>query len=154
MATFQYPITAFHFSVSFLNEAGESDFDVGFQSVGGLDVQIETETIKEGGENRFEHVLPVRSKYSDLVLKKGLTRPDNSKLITWCKDTFEKLIFTPKNLLITLLNEEHQPLLSWRVAHAWPKSWKMQELNAEKGEILIQTLELNYNYFSFTAEKQ
>ena len=31
----------------------------------------------------------------------------------------------------------------------WPKGWKMGELNAEKGEILIETLELNYNRFEF-----
>ena len=37
-----------------------------------------------------------------------------------------------------------------KIMHAWPKNWKIGELNAERGEVLIETLELNYNYFEFT----
>ena len=47
---------------------------------------------------------------------------------------------------IKLLNEEHQPLMHWTINNVWPRSWKIGELNAERGEVLIETLELNYNY--------
>ena len=144
MATY-YPPVNFHFSVSF--GSSKDTIDAYFQSVSGLDVSMETETIKEGGINHFEHVVPTRSKFSDLVLKRGKVPPKDSKLADWCKQAFEQFTFSPQNLVISLLNEEHEPLMTWKVICAWPKSWKMSELNAEKGEVLIETLELNYNYF-------
>jgi T4-like virus tail tube protein gp19 len=60
-----YPPVNFHFAVHF---GASSNIDlkknnfkltgegISFQSVSGLSVQIQTENIKEGGENRFEHV--------------------------------------------------------------------------------------------------
>ena len=146
MATY-YPPVNFHFLVSFDNS--QDTIDAYFQSVSGLDVSMETETIKEGGINNYEHVVPTRSKSSDLVLKRGKLLPAQSNITKWCKDAFEKFIFEPKNLVIKLLDEKHKPLMVWKVNHAWPKGWKLGELNAEKGEILIETLELNYNYFIF-----
>lgn len=125
----------------------KDDPDVRFQSVSGLDVQLDTENVKEGGENRFEHVLPGRTKYSDLSLKRGLLLPSQSAVAQWCLDAFQRLEVLPINLTVTLLNENHEPLLEWKVIHAWPKSWKFNELNAEKGEVFIETLELNYNRF-------
>jgi hypothetical protein len=37
----------------------------------------------------------------------------------------------------------------WVVNNVWPRSWKMGELNAERGEVLLETLELNYNKLLF-----
>ena len=61
----------------------------------------------------------------------------------------QKLPVQPINLEIQLLNEKHEALMKWNVIHAWPKAWKFGELNAEKSEVLIETLELNYNRFEF-----
>ena len=158
-----YQTVSFCFSVKF--GLGTTEIDARFQSVSGLEVQLETETLKEGGENRFEHVLPVRTKYPDLILKRGLISPETgSELTKWCKKAFdqfgyngfdlkkenkENLPVRPINLVVQLLNEKHEPLMQWKVIHAWPKAWKFGELNAEKSEVLIETLELNYNYFEF-----
>ena len=140
----------FHFEVSF-NGLGTGHVDGKFQSVSGLDIQFDTETIKEGGENRYEHVIPVRRKVSDLVLKRGvMSANDNSLLTNWLKNAYENNRVRPVNLDVILLNEDHKPLFKWVVIHAWPKSWKMGELNAEKGEVLVETLELAYNRFEFS----
>src|SRR5215217_6630242 len=80
-----YPPVGFHFKVEFLNFSDDIEFskenDVRFQSVSGLSVEYDSETFKEGGENRFEHKLPVRTKYPDLSLKRGMLT--DSKLIKW-----------------------------------------------------------------------
>jgi phage tail-like protein len=149
MAAFYYPPVNFHFLVSFENMDKNDAVDVMFQSVSGLDVQLDTEPIKEGGENRFEHVVPTRTKYSPLVLKRGKVLVGESEVAKWCKRALEEFRFEPKNILIKLLDEKHNALMTWRVLHAFPKSWKMSELNAEKGEALIETLELTYNHFIF-----
>lgn len=144
--TLYYPPVSFHFKVTFKG-VDQKDLDVRFQSVSGLEAQLETETIKEGGENRFTHQLPTRRKYSDLVLKRGVLFPDQSDLTRWCQLAFELGYVEPINLDIWLLGEDHQAILQWKVIHAWPKSWKFNELNAEKGEIFLETLTLAYNRF-------
>jgi phage tail-like protein len=137
-----YPPLAFHFKVEFSNFPGEYQF----QSVSGLTVDVDTEDIAEGGENRFKHKVPVRTKYQNLVLKRGL-RVD-SELIKWCRDAVENFQFKPANLIVKLLNEKHEPLLSWNVVHAYPVKWSLTDFDAEKNELAIETLELTYNYFN------
>lgn len=159
-----YQTVGFHFAVSFHGlRQNEESIDARFQSVSGLDAQMETETFKEGGENRFEHVIPVRTKYSGLTLKRGVLKPGQGSVVTdWCLSAFDRfglgpfplgneanLPVRPIDLDIVLLNENHKALMRWKIIHAWPKAWKFGELNAERGEVLIETLELNYNWFEF-----
>ncbi len=152
-----YPPVNFHFRVYFMKGAGgaaatgkpEWTEDIYFQSVSGLTAQMQTETIKEGGENRFEHVVPTRAKFGDLVLKRGIY-PAESPLTKWIQDAVLHFIFEPKNIQVQLLDEEHQPLLVWNIFHAWPKNWKIDELNAEQGKVLIETLEISYNTFTMS----
>lgn len=138
-----YPPVGFHFSVRF--GISQTENDIRFQSVGGLSVEYETETYKEGGENRFIHELPVRTQYAPLVLKRGLLV--DSDVLNWCLDAFENRSFQPTDLQVNLLNEQHEPLKTWAVAWAWPKKWSVSDFNAEENSIVIETLELSYRYF-------
>lgn len=144
-----YQTVNFLFQVEF--QLGTESFDLKFQSVTGLDATLDTETIREGGENRFEHVIPVRRKYGPLVLKRGLLTPSESGLTAWLKKAFddEQVTVIP-SLNISLMNEAHEVLMLWKVNNVWPRSWKIGELNAERGEVLIETLELNYNRLVFS----
>ena len=138
-----YTPVSFHFLVGFL------DFkmapDVRFQSVSGLSVNLETETYKEGGENRFVHTLPVRAHYSNLVLKRGLFT--NSKVIDWCMDTFNNMEVKPVNLVVSLLNDIHVPVMTWNVVNAYPLKWSVSDFDAEKSQLAIESIELKYQYF-------
>ena len=140
-----YPPVGFHFKVEFQG-LDKEDIDVRFQSVTGLAIDMQTQSVNEGGEHRFEHVLPTRTKYSNLVLKRGLTQ--NSKLIEWCNDAFQTLTIYPKDVLVHLLNEEHEALMTWNIVQAWPKKWSVSDFNAEKGALVLETLELQYQYFT------
>lgn len=137
-----YPPLGFHFKVEFSGFSGEFEF----QSVAGLTVDVETEEIAEGGENRFKHKVPVRTKYPNLVLKRGLLV--NSEIISWCRTAVEDFDFYPVDIVVKLLNEEHEPLLSWNIVHAIPVKWSVSEFNAEENKLVIETLELSYNYFN------
>jgi phage tail-like protein len=143
-----YPPVGFHFKVVFTG-IGNSDIDSRFQSVSGLNMELDTESKKEGGENRYEHVLPVRAKYPILVLKRGLVK-DSDLLTTWCNDAFQSLIINPVDLTISLLNETHEPLMTWNVKHAWTKKLSHSDLNAEQTALAIETFELQYQYFTLT----
>jgi phage tail-like protein len=146
-----YPPVSFHFKVEFgfkeeLHGVSATKSDVMFQSVSGLSSEIQTEMIKEGGENRFEHELPVRTKFPNLVLKRGLIK--ESSLIKWCLNTFQNLEIRPVDLEIKLLNEKHEPLITWAVKQAWPKKWSVEDLNAMESKVLIESLELRYQNFT------
>jgi len=139
-----YPPVGFHFKVEF--QGIGNDNDMRFQSVGGLNVEYDTESIKEGGENRFEHKLPTRTKFSDLSLKRGMLT--NSEVINWVKKALFNREFKPALIIITLLNPEHQPLKVWKVNNAWPRKWSVSDLNANENSVVVETLELCYSFFT------
>jgi phage tail-like protein len=144
-----YPPVGFHFLVEFA-DLGTAEKDHQFQSVSGLSVDIETEEIAEGGENRFKHKLPVKTKYPNLVLKRGILV--DSDVIEWCRKAIENFEFKPIDLTVKLLNQDHDPLMYWKVIHAYPVKWAVEDLSALESKIVVESFELAYNYF--TLHKQ
>lgn len=139
-----YPPLSFYFKVEFPNISKNTN-DSSFQTVSGLSVEFDVDSIKEGGVNNFEHKLPTRSKSPDLVLKRGLLT--NSEVIKWCRDAFENMIFQPTDVLVKLLNEKGEPLRTWNIIHAWPRKWTVSDFNSTDNAVVVETLELNYHYF-------
>ena len=138
-----YPPASFFFRVEF---PAKISAEISFQSVTGLSVDMQTEPLKEGGENRFEHTLPVRTKYNPLVLKRGLLK--SSKVIKWCVDAILNFDIHPVNLQVKLLSvTDSEPLIVWKVINAWPKKWSVSEFNAEQNSLAIESIELSYSYF-------
>lgn len=135
---------AFHFRVEFLGLPG-GDIDTRFQSVSGLSATLETDSLREGGENRFEHKLPTRSSYGDITLKRGFTT--SSELLKWFNSTMQTLEVHPTDLNISLLNDRSEPSITWKLTHAFPKKWAIGDFNAETSAIAIETLELGYHTF-------
>ena len=141
---FDYPFTGFHFLVVFeIFPQVPNDFR--FQEVSGLTVDVNLDTYNEGGENRFVHRLPGRTRYSDLVLKRGMTLV--SGITAWCVDAIENFNYQPTNMLISLLNEDHLPVSSWYIANAIPIKYDITGLNAEQNQIVIESLTLRYEYY-------
>lgn len=138
-----YPPVGFHFKVEVLGIGNDNDSR--FQSVSGLSLEFDVESIKEGGENRFEHKLPGRSKYPDLSLKRGLLT--DSSVIEWCRNALQLHDIEPKSLRVSLLDESHQPVMSWKIHNAWPRKWSISDFNATDNSIVIETIDLCYNYF-------
>ena len=139
-----YPPVGFHFTV----EIGglSNDDEVRFTEVSGLSVELETEELAEGGQNWFVQKYPVRAKYPELVLKRGLLV--GSKVIAWVRGCIEKLEIEPRDIYVTLLNEEHKPLLTWLVYGAYPTKWAVTDLNAANNAVVTETLQLYYQYFT------
>ncbi|HKZ66191.1 MAG TPA: phage tail protein [Chitinophagaceae bacterium] len=141
----QYPLTGFHFLVSF-DSLPALPVDSRFQDVSGLDVEMEMESFTEGGQNRFTWQLPKRTRYADIVLKRG--KISDSAIVKWCRDAMEHFIFFPLNITISLLNEKHEPVQSWYVVNAIPKKWSLSNFNAEENSIVIESITLNCQYFT------
>ena len=141
-------LAAFHFRVEFLDLQG-ADIDTRFQSVAGLAATVDTDSVTEGGENRFKHQLPKGVSYSDLVLKRGLVA--SLEVIDWCRRAIDTLEIEPKDVNVSLLNDEHEPVMTWKIKHAWPKKWSVSDFNAESSAIVIETLEIGYHHYTVSV---
>ena len=140
-----YPPWGFYYKVEFGISSNKND--VRFQAVSGLSVEYDYESFKEGGENRFEHKLPIRTKYSDMILKRGMLT-EGSEVIDWFLDAFRNRNFQPTDVNVILMNEKGDPLRTWKVSHAIPKKWQISDLNANENSIVVETMELTYRYFT------
>lgn len=140
-----HPPVGFHFKVEVL-DLPPNDNDVRFTEVGGLSVEVATEEVAEGGENRFIQKYPTRAKYPELVLKRGLLR--NSEVWNWARQCIEDFQIVPKSVDVKLLNAEHQPLMTWHLVGAYPTKWSVSDLNASANAVVIESLQLFYQHFT------
>jgi phage tail-like protein len=51
------------------------------------------------------------------------------------------------------LNEEHQPLVYWKIIHAYPVKWSAEDFSALESKVVVESFELAYNYFNRTKKK-
>lgn len=141
-----YPPYAFHFSVTVTGFNGTNEGS--FQEVSGLSVKMTPMEVKEGGENRFVRRLPVPPKYDNLVLKRGMLV--GSELTKWVQNSLTLFTFTPKTVLVKLLDGDGSIISTWTFKNAYPVSLKVSDLKAQDNSIVIETLELTYDYFQQT----
>lgn len=154
MSDAYYPPGAFHFTVTVIGSltplVALTSIDANFMEVSGIQAEFGTEEVAEGGENRFIHRLPTQAKYSNLVLKRGLVTKD-SILGEWVGKTIGSrlsLPILPQNLVVSLLNEKRFPLVVWGFINAYPVRSQVAPLNSMENNILVESLELAYNYFA------
>ena len=138
------PPWGFYYQVKF--GISQNKNDARFQTVSGLSVEYDMEEYKEGGENRFVHKLPVRTKYADLVLKRGMLT--DSEVIRWFLNAFRDREIKPAEVSIILMNEKGEPLRTWNVVNAIPRKWVVSDLNASENSVVIETMEFSYRYFT------
>lgn len=143
---FDYPPVGFHFRVEFKFDDQSAKSEIRFQEVNGLNKEMTTEELVEGGENRFVYRFPKGTKYSNLILKRGL-KP-GSKITDWVRDAIDNFDFKPVDVTVTLLNPNHEPLMAWEFVKCWPVKWATTDLKAQENSVTIETLELNYHYYN------
>lgn len=140
-------IRAFSFVVNF-NGGGLSIEDMGWQEVTGFSAELGIDEVSEGGENQFAWRLPKPPKYKNLVLKRAL-RHDSKGLVEWANDAIYNFKFAPTTVTVSIKGEgkEDPPLRTWEFFDAYPVKIQTSDLSAQKGELVIETLELAYKYF-------
>jgi phage tail-like protein len=141
-----YPPPAFYFTVTFGD--GKKVPDASFSEVSGISIEMETEAIVEGGENRYIHQLPKSIKHPNLELKRGISTLD-SPLVAWCKNTLEgdfiKAIL-PQTIIVKLNGADGQALRAWAFINAYPVKWDVEGFNATKNEVAIEKMTFAYTY--------
>jgi phage tail-like protein len=140
-----YPVV-FAFNVKVTGITGS--FEGSFQEVTGISAKLNTEPLKEGGENTFIRRLPLPPQYDNLVLKRGMLL--SSDLIDWARDAIEKFTIKTKTVVVNLLDENQSPLASWTFANAYPIALKITDFKAQENSIACESIELAYENFTRT----
>lgn len=138
-----YPLPKFHFLVEWGN-----DFRMGFTEVSGLDFETEVIEYREGSSKKYNKTKqPGLTKYSNVTLKRGTFQGDFDFFTEWQKTYFfqegnDTGSMYRRSITIKLLNEEHDPIITWVLENAWPSKAQSTDLKADANEVAIETLEL------------
>lgn len=118
-----------------------------FTECGGLSVEREVESHKEGGVNGFEHKLPGRLKYGNVTLKRGMTL--SHRLWDWfhtnTDDTNNFFKVKRCDVTITQLDLTGEPVTQWHLQKAYPVKWKGPDFKSDGNQVAIETLELAHH---------
>ena len=134
------PYQAFNFLIEI-----EGILAGGFSECSGLQVETETFEYREGGLNDYMHRFAGPTKYPPLVLKHGLTQIDG--LWAWHQDVAQGKI-ERKNGTIYLLNKQQIPVIWWDFKEAFPFRWNGPQLQANSGQVAIESVELAHRGLS------
>ena len=130
-----YPLPKFHFQVQWGGER------VGFTEVTGLDIQVEAIEYREGSSPEYSKIkMPGMPKFSNITLKRGSMDGD-SDFYKWINTTSLNTA-ERRDIVISLLNETHSPVVSWKAKNAFAVKVQASDLKADGNEVAIETLEL------------
>ena len=141
-----YPLTGFHFTVEWDPDNKEN---VSFSEVSGLNISTTPIEYREGSDKEYTTLkIPGLKKYGNITLKRGSMAADNG-FYKWFISINNKI--DRRDLKIMLLNESHNGVITWNVKNAFVVKYDAGSLNAAKGEVLIESVELACE--SFTVER-
>jgi phage tail-like protein len=146
MAELTYPIPALHFLVSW----GDSNNTVSFSEVSGLTLESEPIEYRDGADIALTvRKLPGLKKFGNVTLKRGIMTAQNGFWDWW--NTIQSGTAERRTVTISLLNEEHKPVMTWEIQRAWPVKVEGPSLNATGNEIAVETLEFAHEGMKITA---
>ncbi|MDB5012605.1 MAG: phage tail protein [Sphingobacteriales bacterium] len=133
MAT--YPLPKFHFRV----EWGGST--IGFSEVSGLNIENKLIEYRDGASLEFSKIkMPGMREFSNITLKRGVFKGNNefhAWLNTIALNTVER-----RDITISLLDENHEPTVVWKIKNAFPVKVQSTDLKADGSEVAIEQLDI------------
>jgi len=130
-----YPLVKFHFQVEW------GGTKIGFTEVSGLDVETEIVEYREGNSPEYSKIkMPGMQKFSNITLKRGTFKSDNEYFAWW--NTVKLNTIERRDITISLLNENHEPVVTWKVKSAWPTKIQSTNLKADGNEVAIESMEI------------
>ena len=136
-----YPMPAYHFVVQW------GGTRIGFQEVSGLNIQIDTVEFRDGSNPEFHPLkIPGQLHYSNIVLKRGIVPSDN-EFFAWI-NTIRLNTVERRDVLVQLLNANHEPVVTWQVRNAFPVRYAGPVLQANSSDVAMEELELAHDGLS------
>jgi phage tail-like protein len=133
MAT--YPIPKFHFQVEW------GGAKIGFTEVTGLEVSTDVIEYRDGASPEYHKIkMPGMQKFTNITLKRGIFQGDNDYFNWW--NTVALNTIERRDVVISLLNENHEPVVVFKVKNAWPVKVQSTDLKADGNEVAIESIEI------------
>ena len=130
-----YPLPVFHFTVQW------GGTRVGFSEVTGLTQENQAIEYRDGSFPEYSSIkMPGLRKFLNVVCKRGVVKGDN-ELFDWLS-TVKLNTVERRDLVVSLLDEEHNPVMVWKVHNAFPVKVEGPQLKASGNEVAIETIEL------------
>ncbi|MCK7494841.1 MAG: phage tail protein [Comamonadaceae bacterium] len=138
------PYAGFLFSVEVspasLPGAGQASRVGGFSDVSGLQFENEVETLRVGGVNDTDVMLPGPARFpTRLVLKRGLA--DRSFFWSWYLAVLQGRIVR-RELTVSVRDPRQQLRQSWTFRDACPVKWTGPDLHAATSAVGFESVEL------------
>jgi phage tail-like protein len=129
------PVPSFQFMVQW------GGTRIGFSEVSGLEMEHDVIEYREGAMPLGAvQKLPGLKKYGDITLKRGIVHGDN-EIFEW----FDEIEFgrgAPRSVTIHILDENQNPIVTWKVVNAWPRKIVGPTLDAKSSAVAIEELVL------------
>jgi phage tail-like protein len=114
----------------------EGNRDGNFRSCGGLKSESEVVEVAEGGVNDTTHKLIGRTKYPNLVLKKGFATAD-----LWTRRKQSEA--GGKRFSGAVIQKgPNGTMKKWRFVDGWICKWEGPDFDASKNEVSIESIEI------------
>ncbi len=137
MATNNYPLPNFHFTVKW----SDDDSNVSFSEVTGLSAETKIIEYREGSNKDLVTFKMAGLKSAPKVtLKRGTMASDNGFFDWWNKTALH--VPERREVTVSLLDESHEPVATWVLNNAWPSKVSFGTLNAKGNDVLIEEIAL------------
>lgn len=141
MPNTDFPLPKFHFSV----EWGGSK--IAFTEVSGLNKEMDVIEHRVGSSPEFfKKKMPGMLKLSNVTLKRGVFAGDN-EFYDWY-NTVALNTVERRNITISLLDENHEPKVVWKVKDCFIVSLKCTDMKSDANEAAIDTVEIANHGFT------
>lgn len=128
-------MTAFHFLVDW------GGTQLGFSEVTGLNIEVQPIEYRDGLSPEYSMIkMPGIKKYGNVTLKRGVFKADNEFYDWYNQIKLNKP--ERRDITISLLDEEHNPVMVWKLVNAWPTKITSPDLKANGNEVAIEQLEI------------
>lgn len=130
-----YPLPKFHFQVDW------GGTKIGFTEVSGLNIENKVIEYRDGASPEFSKIkMPGMREFSNITLKRGVFADDN-EFYQWL-NTISLNTVERRDVIIRLLNEEHNPIVTWKIKNAFPLKIQSTDLKSDGSEVAIEQIEL------------
>jgi phage tail-like protein len=131
----QYPLPVFHFTVQW------GGTRVGFSEVTGLTQENQAIEYRDGSFPEYSSIkMPGLRKFSNVTCKRGIVSADN-EFFDWLS-TIRLNKVERRDVIVSLLNESHEPVMVWKLHNAFPVKIEGPQLKASGNEVAIESIEL------------
>jgi phage tail-like protein len=132
-----HPYPGFHFLV----EAGFTQ--AGFSEVSNLSSSVDVVEYRNGSDpTGTAQKFPGLRKTGEVVLRRGVT--GSNELYAWFA-TINGGQVEKRDVVVSLLNEAHEPVMRWLLKDAWPRSYVAGPFNAMASTVAIEQLVLVFD---------